>query len=154
MNNIKILWVDDEIELLKPHVIFLKQKGYAVATANNGDDALDLLNKQQFDIIFLDENMPGKSGLETLGEIKNSDASLPVVMVTKSEEENLMDDAIGSKISDYLIKPVNPKQILLSIKMNRIGKPIDVANVALFLSSDLSSYVTGQVIGVDGGMII
>jgi CheY-like chemotaxis protein len=118
MGRIQILWVDDEIELLKPHVIFLEEKDYAVSTANNGDDALELIEEKQFDIIFLDENMPGKSGLETLSEIKNKHPELPVVMVTKSEEEDLMDDAIGSKISDYLIKPVNPKQILLSIKKN------------------------------------
>jgi len=118
METIRILWVDDEIDLLKPHVIFLEAKGYDVSTTNNGDDALSLIEKEVFDLIFLDENMPGLSGLETLGQIKNVRPNLPVVMVTKSEEEDLMDDAIGGKISDYLIKPVNPKQILLSIKKN------------------------------------
>lgn len=112
------MWVDDEIDLLRPHVIFLEEKGYLVSTSNNGDDALSLIDEQRFDLIFLDENMPGLSGIETLVQIKNRRPELPVVMVTKSEEENLMDDAIGSKISDYLIKPVNPKQILLSIKKN------------------------------------
>lgn len=118
MEEIKILWVDDEIDLLRPHVIFLEEKGYHVSTSNNGDDALILIEEQRFDLIFLDENMPGLSGIETLVQIKNKRPEMPVVMVTKSEEENLMDDAIGSKISDYLIKPVNPKQILLSIKKN------------------------------------
>ena len=116
MKQIKILWVDDEIELLKPHILFLQSKNYLVETANNGNEAVDAVQKQKFDIILLDENMPGLSGLETLTEIKNLNATIPVVMITKSEEEYIMDEAIGSKISDYLIKPVNPKQILLSIK--------------------------------------
>ncbi|HTL80628.1 MAG TPA: PglZ domain-containing protein [Bacteroidia bacterium] len=116
MDKIKILWADDEIDLLKPHILFLKEKGYDVETATSGNDALELINKQDFDIVFLDENMPGLSGLETLTRIKDKRNSLPVVMITKSEEENLMEDAIGSKIADYLIKPVNPNQILLSLK--------------------------------------
>lgn len=115
---ISILWADDEIDLLKPHIMFLEGKGYSVLTANNGDDALDLLDENQVDIVFLDENMPGLSGLETLTSIKKKNASIPVIMITKSEEEEIMEDAIGSKISDYLIKPVNPNQILLSIKKN------------------------------------
>jgi len=118
MDKIHILWVDDEIDLLRAHVLFLSEKGYEVATTNNGDDAINMINEQHFDIVLLDENMPGLSGLETLDNIKNTHPDLPVVMITKSEEENLMDEAIGSKISDYLIKPVNPKQILLSIKKN------------------------------------
>ena len=116
MNQFNILWVDDEIDLLRPYVMFLEEKGYSVTTASNGNDALTMINEIPFDLVFLDENMPGLSGLETLGSIKNSKPNLPVIMVTKSEEENLMDDAIGAKISDYLIKPVNPKQILLTIK--------------------------------------
>ncbi|MBL4656357.1 MAG: bifunctional response regulator/alkaline phosphatase family protein [Flavobacteriales bacterium] len=116
MSDVQILWVDDEIDLLRAHVIFLEEKGYQVATANNGDDALTMIKEGQIDLVFLDENMPGLSGIETLEFIKNTNPDLPVVMVTKSEEENLMEDAIGAKISDYLIKPVNPKQILLSIK--------------------------------------
>lgn len=116
MAKIKILWVDDEIDLLKPHILFLNEKGYDVETSNNGTDAIELVKTNFFDLIFLDENMPGKSGLETLAEIKKIFPSIPVVMITKSEEENIMDLAIGSKISDYLIKPVNPKQILLVIK--------------------------------------
>jgi len=114
--EIRILWTDDEIDLLRPHIIFLEQKGYNMSTATNGEDAIELVQKHTFDLIFLDENMPGLSGLETLQKIKNIAPSVPVVMITKSEEENIMDEAIGSKIADYLIKPVNPKQILLSIK--------------------------------------
>jgi DNA-binding response OmpR family regulator len=112
----KILWVDDEIDLLKPYIIFLEEKGYMVFTANNGKDAIDLCNENNYDIIFLDENMPGLSGLQTLSQIKELNATTPVVMITKNEEENIMDQAIGSKIADYLIKPVNPNQILLAIK--------------------------------------
>lgn len=114
----KILWVDDEIDLLKPHIMFLETKGYSVTTANNGSDAIDICNSDFFDIVFLDENMPGISGLEALATIKENHPQLPVVMITKSEEESIMEDAIGSKIADYLIKPVNPNQILLSLKKN------------------------------------
>lgn len=116
MDKIRILWADDEIDLLKPHVLFLKEKGYDVTTATSGIEAAELVGKEDFDIVFLDENMPGLSGLETLTRIKNLRNAIPVVMITKSEEENLMEDAIGSKIADYLIKPVNPNQILLSLK--------------------------------------
>lgn len=115
---IKILWVDDEIEFLKPHILFLEQKGYQVITATNGQDAIDLFGQENFDIVFLDENMPGISGLETLSELKEHKSTIPVIMITKSEEEYIMDEAIGSKIADYLIKPVNPNQILLSLKKN------------------------------------
>ena len=118
MNQVKILWADDEIELLKPHVIFLQTKGYNVRTANNGNDALEQVKSEHFDLVFLDENMPGMSGLDTLIEIKKHKKSLPVIMITKSEEEHIMESAIGGEISDYLIKPVNPNQILLSIKKN------------------------------------
>ena len=124
MSEIKILWADDEIDLLKPHVLFLRDKGFDVTTATNGHDALDLFQKQRFEIVFLDENMPGLSGLETLVRLKNINASVPVVMITKSEEENIMDMAIGSKIADYLIKPVNPNQILLTLKKNIHKKKI------------------------------
>lgn len=116
MNPYRILWADDEIDLLKPHIIFLKSKGYDVTTVNNGADALTLAAGQQFDIIILDENMPGLSGLETLTRIKDADPDVPVIMITKSEEENIMDQAVGSKIADYLIKPVNPRQIFSSLK--------------------------------------
>jgi CheY-like chemotaxis protein len=116
MDKTSILWADDEIELLKPHILFLEEKGYDVVTATNGHDAIDLIGKNNFEIVFLDENMPGLSGIATLEKIKNKYVDLPVVMITKSEEEHIMEDAIGSKIADYLIKPVNPKQILLSLK--------------------------------------
>lgn len=118
MKKTKILWTDDEIDLLRAHVIFLQEKGFDVLTANNGTDAIEMVRNDFFDIIFLDENMPGLSGLQTLNEIKTIDPNVPVVMITKSEEEDIMDEAIGSKMADYLIKPVNPKQILHSIKKN------------------------------------
>lgn len=113
-----ILWADDEIDLLKPHILFLKQKGYDVVTAMSGTDALDLMASQHFDLVILDENMPGITGLETLQRIKLIAPATPVIMITKSEEENIMNQAVGAKIADYLIKPVNPNQILLSIKKN------------------------------------
>lgn len=118
MNDINILWVDDEIDLLKPHILFLEKKQYNVTTCKSGTEALDVINEKPFDIVFLDENMPGLTGLETLNEIKEKRANIPVVMITKSEEEYIMEEAIGSKIADYLIKPVNPNQILLSLKKN------------------------------------
>ena len=118
MNNIKVLWVDDEIDLLKPHIIFLENRNYKITTAQSGSEALEEVKKNDFDIVFLDENMPGLTGLETLAEIKELKVSIPVVMITKSEEEYIMEEAIGSKIADYLIKPVNPNQILLSLKKN------------------------------------
>ena len=118
MRKIEILWVDDEIDLLKPHILFLEKKNYNVTPCTNGADAIDLVDETNFDIVFLDENMPGITGLETLSEIKQKQANLPVVMITKSEEEYIMEEAIGSKIADYLIKPVNPNQILLSLKKN------------------------------------
>lgn len=116
--TIKILWVDDEIDLLKPHILFLQKKNYEVQTCKSGTEALELIEEENFDIIFLDENMPGLTGLETLAEIKERRETVPVVMITKSEEEYIMEEAIGSKIADYLIKPVNPNQILLSLKKN------------------------------------
>ena len=115
---IKILWADDEIDLLKPHIIYLEAKGYHLTPAKSGDQALDILQENKFDLIFLDENMPGLSGLETLSIIKEKYTNIPVIMITKSEEESIMEEAIGSKIADYLIKPVNPNQILLAIKKN------------------------------------
>ncbi|WP_438961439.1 response regulator [Nonlabens sp.] len=118
MTDIKILWVDDEVDLLKPHIIFLENKGYKVDTRISGTEALEAIEEVHYDIVFLDENMPGLTGLETLNEIKEKQAQLPVIMITKSEEEYIMEEAIGSKIADYLIKPVNPNQILLSLKKN------------------------------------
>ena len=116
MTSIKILWVDDEIQLLRPHFLFLEQKGYHTTACNNGQDALIAIQDQPFDVVLLDENMPGLGGLETLNEIKQRHPSLPVIMITKNEEEKIMEEAIGAKISDYLIKPVNPNQILLALK--------------------------------------
>jgi len=113
-----LLWADDEIELLKAHIMFLEKKGYEVVTVNNGNDAIEECRQRTFDLILLDEMMPGLSGLETLRYIKEIQPATPVVMCTKSEEENIMDQAIGSKIADYLIKPVNPNQILLTLKKN------------------------------------
>ena len=124
MDGIKILWADDEIDLLRAHVMFLEQKGYIVKTATNGLDAIDFVKNEPFDIIFLDENMPGLTGIETLDKIKRFNSAIPVVMITKSEAEDIMEDAIGSNISDYLIKPVNPNQILLTIKKNVDNKRI------------------------------
>lgn len=124
MDKISILWADDEIDLLKPHILFLEQKGYEVVTSNNGAEAMDIIRQRRFDIVFLDEHMPGMSGIETLAEIKSLYPNLPVVMITKSEEETIMEDAIGSNISDYLIKPVNPNQILLSLKKNLENKKL------------------------------
>jgi DNA-binding response OmpR family regulator len=118
MRKDKILWADDEIDLLKPHILFLEEKGYEIISAISGQDAIDSCNEQNFDIIFLDENMPGLSGLETLVRIKQINPDVPIVMITKSEEESIMNQAIGNKIADYLIKPVNPNQLLLSIKKN------------------------------------
>ena len=118
MSKERILWADDEIDLLKPHILFLENKGYEVETVTNGRDALDALGTQIFNLIILDENMPGISGLEALQRIKILQPNVPVIMITKSEEEDIMNQAIGSEIADYLIKPVNPMQILLSIKKN------------------------------------
>ena len=122
MDKLNILWADDEIDLLTPHVLFLRDKGYDVVTVTNGEDAIENFKKTNFDIVFLDENMPGISGIETLSKLKNINPEIPIVMITKSEEESIMEQAIGSKIADYLIKPVNPNQILLSIKKNLENK--------------------------------
>ena len=120
----KILWADDEIDLLKPHILFLKAKGYDVTTVSNGRDAIDALDREPFSLVLLDENMPGILGLETLDLINQGHPEVPVIMITKSEEENIMDQAIGNRIADYLIKPVNPNQILLSIKKNLHSREI------------------------------
>ncbi|MBY5951010.1 PglZ domain-containing protein [Algoriphagus marincola] len=114
--NASILWADDEIDLLKPHILFLEQKGYQITTVNSGVDAIEEIEKGIFDVVFLDEMMPGMTGLETLQQIKQIKPQIPVVMITKSEEEHIMNDAIGGKIADYLIKPLNPSQIWLSVK--------------------------------------
>ncbi|MFB3055672.1 MAG: response regulator, partial [Ignavibacteriaceae bacterium] len=124
MESNKLLWVDDEIELLKSHIIFLSEKGFEVDTATNGEDAISLVKEKNYDLIFLDEMMAGMGGLETLSQIKIINPNIPVVMITKSEEESLMDEAIGGKITDYLTKPVNPSQVLLVCKKILEGKKI------------------------------
>lgn len=116
MQRYTILWADDEIDLLKPHILFLQQRGYDITPVNNGADAIELSEQKHFDIVFLDEHMPGMSGLEALSQIKNHKPNLPVVMITKNEEEHIMEEAIGAKIDDYLIKPINPSQVLIAIK--------------------------------------
>ena len=125
-----ILWVDDEIDLLTPHIMLLEQRGYSVRTATNGADAIALHNESPADLIFLDEMMPGMGGLDTLIEIKSKTPATPIVMVTKSEEEDLMEQAIGKKISDYLTKPVNPTQVLLAVKKFLEGKQIQSSAVS------------------------
>ena len=116
MRKIRILWTDDEVEGLKPHIFFLEEKGYEIDTCSNGNDTVDLVRQNTYDLIFLDENMPGLSGIETFRLIRQVRPDIPVVMITKSDEEDIMEAAIGSEIADYLIKPVKPKQILLAIK--------------------------------------
>ena len=148
---ISILWIDDEIELLKPHIIYLEGKGYSITAVNSGNEALEILEVTNFDLVFLDENMPGLSGLETLTLMKRMKPNLSVIMITKSEEESIMEEAIGSKISDYLIKPVNPSQILLSIKKNidtsRLVEEkttrdyqMEFRNISMSLSSSLNKH--------------
>lgn len=118
MRKKRILWADDEIDILRPHILFLEAKGYEVTPVNSGQDAIDCFRNEVFDIVFLDEHMPGLSGIEALGLIKEINPNIPVIMITKSEDEGIMTHAIGKKIADYLIKPVNPNQILLSLKKN------------------------------------
>ena len=125
MTNGLLLWVDDEIEQLRAHIMFLEKKGYEIVTVSNGTDAIDQCRQRNFDLVLLDEQMPGISGLETLRKLKEINPSISVVMVTKSEEENIMEQAIGQKIADYLIKPVNPNQILLTLKKNIHRKAIE-----------------------------
>ncbi|GAB2701793.1 PglZ domain-containing protein [Mucilaginibacter koreensis] len=149
MQETNILWADDEIDLLRPHILFLNEKGYKVTTVTNGTDAVDTFKGGYFDLVFLDENMPGLTGLETLMEIKNINGDIPVVLITKNEEEPMMEDAIGSRIDDYLIKPVNPKQILLTIKKLTENKRLvterttmayqqDFRNLGMTLNENLS----------------
>ena len=114
--NRKVLWADDEIELLRPHHLFLNEKGFKVTPVSNGEDALALIEKEDFDIVLLDEMMPGLDGLSTLEQLKGLKPHVPVIMITKNEEERLMDEAIGKRIDDYLTKPVNPSQIFMACK--------------------------------------
>ena len=112
----KILWVDDEIDHLKPHILFLQEKGFAIETASSGGDGLELARTQDIDIALIDQYMPGIDGIDTLRELKKNDPSLPVIMVTKSEEESLMNEAISEKVTQFLIKPVNPSQVFMAVK--------------------------------------
>ncbi|MBE8713806.1 T9SS response regulator signal transducer PorX [Sphingobacterium hungaricum] len=148
MQKTHILWADDEIDFLKPHILLLEQKNYKVVTVNNGNDAVEAFKNEPFDLVFLDENMPGLTGLETLAILKSINPTIPTVLVTKNEEEHLMEDAIGSKIDDYLIKPVNPKQILLTIKKFTENRRLvsektsmayqqDFRNLGMILNDDL-----------------
>ena len=136
----KILWVDDEIDSLKPHILFLEKKGYEIKTALSGDDGINKVKEENFDMVLLDEMMPGKDGLTTLEEMKELAPHLPVVMVTKSEEETLMEDAIGQKIDDYLVKPVNPSQILLVIKRLLDSKKIISSSSMKRYISDINAF--------------
>ena len=134
----KILWVDDEIELLRSHILLLSERGYTVETATNGEDALDLVKSRAFDLVFLDEMMAGMGGLETLSQMKDLRPELPVVMITKNEDEGLMEEAIGVKISDYLTKPVNPSQVLLACKKFLEGKKITGEHVSRDYTKEFS----------------
>ncbi|MBE7175659.1 MAG: bifunctional response regulator/alkaline phosphatase family protein [Mucilaginibacter polytrichastri] len=149
MQETRILWADDEIDLLKPHILFLNGKGCNVKTVTNGNDAVDTYKSEEFDLIFLDENMPGLTGLETLAQLKAMNNEIPIVLITKNEEEPVMDDAIGSKIDDYLIKPVNPNQVWLTIKRLTQNKRLvsekttmayqqDFRNLGMTLNDNLS----------------
>jgi len=142
----KILWVDDEIELLRPHIRFLIDRGYVVETATNGNDAVTMVKEDGFDLVFLDEMMAGMGGLETLAEIKDLRPNIPVIMVTKNEEESLMEEAIGDKISDYLIKPVNPSQVLMACKKFLEGKKIATAAVSKDYIQEFGS-IAGTLMG-------
>lgn len=136
MQQYSILWADDEIDLLKPHILFLKNKGYQVTPVNSGADALEKVEQEKFDLVLLDEMMPGMTGLETLSQIKQMRPNMPVVMITKSEEEHIMEEAIGSKIADYLIKPINPNQLLLSLKKNLDNKRLVTERTNLSYQQD------------------
>ena len=144
MKRDRVLWADDEIDLLKPHILFLQDKGYEVVPVISGQDAIERCREEVFDIIFLDENMPGLTGLETLTQIKTINPDVPVVMVTKSEEESIMNQAIGNKIADYLIKPVNPNQLLLSIKKN-VHKHVIISETTLVTYQQEFSRIAMQI---------
>lgn len=148
MNKSKILWVDDEIDHLKSHILFLQERGYKVTPVTNAEDAVSLVEKEPFDVILLDEMMPGLSGLEAVSIFKEKNPSIPVIMITKSEEENLMEDAIGENIDDYLTKPVNPSQILSSCKRILERKRITNEKMTRHHTTEfrkISSILNGQV---------
>jgi CheY-like chemotaxis protein len=144
MKKDRILWADDEIDLLRPHILFLEEKGYEIVTVNSGQDAIESCESEDFDLIFLDENMPGLTGLQTLSQIKSLNPNIPVIMITKSEDEGIMTHAIGKKIADYLIKPVNPNQILLSIKKNLHKRNI-ISEVTLEGYRQEYNQISGQI---------
>lgn len=148
MKRKKILWADDEIDVLRPHILFLEEKGYEVTSVNSGQDALDSFKKELFDIVFLDENMPGLTGIETLSALKEINPDIPVIMITKSEDEGIMTHAIGKKIADYLIKPVNPNQILLSVKKN-LHKDDIVSEIAIERYRDQYNRISMQINDAD-----
>ena len=134
MATAKIIWVDDEIESLQSQKLFLENKGYEVQTFTNGFDAIDYVKENPVDVVLIDETMPGITGLETLTKIKEFNQSLPIVLITKNETENLMNEAIGSQISDYLIKPVNPNQVWLSLKKIIDNTPLSIINFIILLN--------------------
>ncbi len=149
MQRYSILWADDEIDLLKPHILFLNNKGYDVTPVNNGVEALEQFQDINFDIVFLDENMPGMTGLEVLAQMKATKSHIPVIMITKSEEEYIMEEAIGANITDYLIKPLNSSQILLSVKKildnkrivsekTNLGYQQDFRNISMAYNDDIT----------------
>lgn len=135
----RVLWADDEIDLLRPHILFLKEKGYDVTAVTNGDDAVSMIRQEGYDAVLLDENMPGRGGLETLSAIQEIRPGTPVIMITKSEEEHIMDEAIGQQIRDYLIKPVNPSQIQLALKRILEGAGIRKSTLTRDYVKDLAS---------------
>lgn len=142
MEKVKILWADDEIDLLKPQLIFLEQRGYEIISVTNGYDALEeFVNVKDIDAVFLDESMPGMSGMETLEKMKAINSTIPVVMITKNEEEHIMEQAIGSQIADYLIKPVNPNQILLSLKRSQTKRDSFARRVVQTISNSFEIYL-------------
>ncbi len=149
--GIKILWIDDEVDLLQVHIMYLEEKGHTVTTATNAIDAFEILREEQYDIIFLDENMPGLSGLETLPQLKEIAPTTPVIMITKSEEEAVMDEAIGSRVDDFLIKPVKPQQILLSIKKNVYNRDLVSAHTGTKFREEFNKL--SQSINLVGGWL-
>ncbi|MGB0839375.1 MAG: response regulator [Chitinophagales bacterium] len=149
MSNIRVLWADDEINHLKAHIMFLERKGYSITAVSNGHDAVDYCKEESFDVVFLDESMPGITGLETLTKIKAINANLPVVMITKNEAETIMEEAIGAQITDYLIKPVNPNQILLTLKKIIDNKRLVRESTAHAFQQDFRRLFTQIQMGLD-----
>ncbi len=145
----KILWADDQIDLLKPHMLFLEEKGYSLRGVANGDDAVALLEQEDFDLLLLDEQMPGRSGLETLEEVRRSQPGLPVIMITKSGEEGLMNEAFGGEVQDFLVKPVNPAQIFSAIKRIFEGRKIQESQLSRDYIQEYSQISTENMEGAE-----